>query len=131
MEFREMVYRPKRLSPQQLTKGTYKGLDYYVLNLGTHPCAYIDVTGTSIDGVEYEEVDIECHGGLTYSRPFLATVDKPGWFIGWDYSHYGDFSGTDMMFPPELQFGGKQWTTKEIVVHCFQAIDQMVKNHLV
>lgn len=92
--FKPMVYQAKRLTPpEQIARGTYKGLDYYVLNLGTHPCAYIDVTDTSLHDIEYEEIDIIVHGGLTYSRPSLATVDKTGWFIGWDYAHYGDFMG--------------------------------------
>ena len=130
--FKEMIYQAKRLTPpEQIARGTYKGLDYYVLNLGTHPCAYIDVTDTSLHDIKYEEIDIVVHGGLTYSRPSLATVDKPGWFIGWDYSHYGDFTGADMMFPPELQLGGKQWTTEEIVIHCEDVINQMITNHLV
>ena len=130
--FKEMIYQAKRLTPpEQIAIGTYKGLDSYVLNLGTHPRAYIDVTDTSLHDIKYEEIDIVVHGGLTYSRPFLATVDKPGWFIGWDYSHYGDFTGADMMFPPELQLGGKQWTTEEIVIHCEDVINQMITNHLV
>lgn len=130
--FKEMIYQAKRLTPpEQVAIGTYKGLDYYVLNLGTHPCAYIDVTDTSLHGIEYEEIDVVVHGGLTYSRPSLATVDKTGWFIGWDYAHYGDFTGADMMFPPELQLGGKQWTTEEIVIHCEDVINQMITNHLV
>ena len=132
LSFKPMVYQAKRLTPpEQIARGTYKGLDYYVLNLGTHPCAYIDVTDTSLHDIEYEEIDIIVHGGLTYSRPFLATVDKTGWFIGWDYGHYGDFTGADMMFPPELQFGGKQWTTEEIVIHCEDVINRMITDHLV
>ena len=129
---KDMVYQAKRLTPpEQIARGTYKGLDYYVLNLGTHPCAYIDVTDTSLHNIEYEEIDVVVHGGLTYSAPSLATVDKTGWFIGWDYAHYGDFTGADMMFPPELQFGGKQWTTEEIVIHCEDVINQMITDHLV
>lgn len=130
--FKPMFYQAKRLTPpEQIARGTYKGLDYYVLNLGTHPCAYIDVTDTSLHDIKYEEIDIVVHGGLTYSRSSLATVDKAGWFIGWDYSHYGDFTGADMMFPPELQFGGKQWTTEEIIDECLNVINQMVKNQMV
>ena len=79
----------------------------------------------------YEKIDIIVHGGLTYTRSSLATVDRTGWFIGWDYSHYGDFTGADMMFPPELQFGGKQWTTEEIIDECLNVINQMVKNQMV
>ena len=135
--FKPMFYQAKRLiPPEQIARGTYKGLDYYVLNLGAHPCAYIDVTDTSLHDIEYEKIDIVVHGGLTYSRSSLATVDKTGWFIGWDYNHYGDFTGADMMFPllklfhPELQFGGKQWTTEEIIDEHLNVIYQIVKNQI-
>ena len=80
---KEMFYQSTRLkTPEQIAKGNYNGFDYYVLNLGTHPCAYIDVTDTDLYGVEYSQIDLECHFGLTYSRETLITVDKKGWFIG-------------------------------------------------
>ena len=37
-----------------------------------------------------------------------------GWFIGWDYAHYGDYAGYEEKLPKELQTGGKKWTTEEI-----------------
>lgn len=41
-----------------------------------------------------------------------------GWFIGWDYAHYGDYLGYNML-PFLQQFSehhnkDKKWTTKEI-----------------
>ena len=63
--------------------------------------------------------------GLTYSRNYFTTVDKQGWFIGWDYAHYEDFDGYGMMYPSELQSGGKHWTTEEIVDECKNVIDQI------
>ena len=130
--FKEMIYQAKRLTPpEQIAMGTYKGLDYYVLNLGTHPCAYIDVTNTSLHGIEYEEIDVVVHGGLTYSRPSLATVDKSGWFIGWDYAHCSDFTGYEIDYPENICLGGKHWTTGEIVAECLDVINQMVINQMV
>lgn len=123
---KEMVYSANRIDPKRIAEGTYKGLDYYVLNLGTHPCAYIDVTETLLNGKEYGDIDVKCHGGLTYSRNYLTTVDKHGWFIGWDYAHDGDFAGYEMMFPSNLQSDGKHWATGEIVDECKNVIDQIV-----
>jgi hypothetical protein len=118
---KEMIYSPKRLNPpERLADGNYKGFDYYVLNLGTHPCAYVDVTDTKLNHIQYNDIDIECHGGLTYSRGFLITVDKEGWFIGWDYAHFNDFSG-DGLFSRY----GKKWTTQEMVNECKRVIDQI------
>lgn len=58
---KEMVYSAKRLNPpEQIATGNYKGFDYYVLNLGTHPCAYVDVTDTELNSKNYGNIDIEC-----------------------------------------------------------------------
>lgn len=117
---KEMVYNILRKPPERIADGTYKGLDYYVLSLGTHPTAYIDVSDTKLAGKDYNDIDIECHGGLTYGRNRLLTVDKKGWFIGWDYGHCGDYRG-DCRFT----MGNKRWTTEEIVEECKSVIEQI------
>lgn len=72
-----MIYERKRLDPpERIAEGEYKGLTYCVLNLGTHPCAYVDVTNTNLHGKDYSDIDIECHCELTYSREYLNTVEK-------------------------------------------------------
>lgn len=125
---KEMVYTANSIKPEILFKGTYQGIDFYVLSLGTHPCAYIDVTNTSLNNKNYSDIDVSCHGGLTYSRNYLATVDKKGWFIGWDYAHYMDYLGSNLLLPDYLQSNGKRWTTKEIIEECKNVIDQ-IKNY--
>ena len=122
---REMVYTAKRLKlPERIAEGAYKGFTYYVLSLGTHPCAYVDVTDTNLHGVDYSQID--CHGGLSYSEDFLATVEKKGWFIGWDYAHCTDFAGYEMEMLAYLHSNEKKWTTAEIVKECKKVIDQIV-----
>ena len=122
-----MIYSAQRLNPpEMLADGEYKGLHFYVLNLGTHPCAYVDVTDTDLNGKDYESIDIECHCGLTYSREYLHTVDKKGWFIGWDYAHADDFSGDYALTLGYLFSHTKRWTTEEIVSECRYVIDQLV-----
>lgn len=37
-----------------------------------------------------------------------------GWFIGWDYAHYGDYAGYEELLPPKIRVGGKKWSTQEI-----------------
>mgnify|MGYP001032403433 CR=1 FL=1 len=53
------------------------------------------------------------HGGLTYSRDFLWISKErklQGWFIGWDYAHYGDYVGYELMFPKEFKIREeKKW----------------------
>ena len=126
---KEMVYSANRINPERIAEGTYKGFAYYVLNLGTHPCAYVDVTETLLNGKEYDSIEIQCHGGLTYSRDYLSTVDKKGWFIGWDYAHYCDFSGYELEMPIYIRTNGKKWTTYEIINECKQVIDQIASDH--
>ena len=126
-----MIYDKNRLrSAEQIAGGTYKNFDYYVLNLKTHPTAYVDVSDSPLNGVCYEDIDISCHGGITYSESILKTVDKKGWFIGWDYVHYGDYmaygyAAINNMFPND-----KKWTTEEIVEECKNVIDQIVEKYL-
>lgn len=123
---KEMFYQATMLkTPEQIAKGNYNGFDYYVLNLGTHPCAYIDVTETDLNGVFYDDIDLECHCGLTYSREYLNTVDKKGWFIGWDYAHHCDFAGY-YLNSPAMSLPGKMWTTQEIVNEYKKVIDRLV-----
>ena len=126
---KEMIYSAHRLNPpERIAEGEYKGFTYYVLNLGTHPCAYIDVTNTSLSGKDYTTIDIECHGGLTYAYQRLHTVEKSGWFIGWDYAHYCDFAGHNLIWPG-LERNGKMWTTHEIVDECKAVIDQIKEKY--
>lgn len=127
---KEMIYSAKRLNPpEMLADGEYNGFHFFVLSLGTHPCAYIDVTETDLNGKDYADIDISCHFGLTYSREYLNTVDKKGWFIGWDYAHYCDFAGYELEMPIGIRTGGKKWTTAEIVNECKQVIDQLATAH--
>jgi len=73
--------------------GRYNGVDYYLYWHSTWWCAYIDARGTRFDGADYDNIDIDCHGGFTYSEPTLPSDFKgykQSWYIGWDYAHAGD-----------------------------------------
>jgi hypothetical protein len=125
---KEMIYSAHRLNPpERIAEGEYKGFTYYVLTLGTHPCAYVDVTDTALYGKDYDDIDIECHCGLTYASERLSTVEKKGWYIGWDYAHYCDFAGYELELPYRFSSHGKMWTTQEIVDECKAVIDQIAK----
>lgn len=124
-----MIYNKNRPgSAEQIAGGTYKNFDYYVLNLKTHPTAYIDVTNSPLNGCD-ENIDISCHGGITWCDNFVKYIDKKGWFIGWDYAHYGDYTdygyaAVNNMFPND-----KKWTTEEIVEECKNVINQIVEKY--
>lgn len=125
-----MIYQVNRKEPPEiLVSDSYKGLDYYILDLGTHPCAYVEVADTKINNIDYPNIDLECHGGLTYSASRLIGIDKIGWYIGWDYSHYGDYLGYERLFPELLPSGGKRWTTEEIILECKSVISEIEKRY--
>ena len=75
---RPVIYNKNRPgSAEQIAGGTYKNFDYYVLNLKTHPTAYIDVTNSPLNGCD-EDIDISCHGGITWCNNFVKYIDKKG-----------------------------------------------------
>ena len=109
---REMIYSTKQ-KREILSTGYCFGLLYFILNLGTHPTAYIKLP----NNLEIDEYDIDVHGGITYSKDYLWINDNEkidGKFIGWDYAHFEDYGGYEEPLPKELRSGGKKWTTKEI-----------------
>lgn len=116
---KEMKYSSS-YKEELLDSGEYKGYKYYIISLGWHPCAYIEIPiENEAYGCTYQCYPvngIQCHGGIRYSKSMLSfpEVHGQGWFIGWDYAHHGDFSGI-------ISFAkGKQWTVAEIIkdVHC-------------
>lgn len=121
----EMIYRENRLeTPEVLYSEEYKGYKFYVLNLGTHPCAYVKIPkGDKFYEVDYDNIDVECHYELTYSNKSLRSVDESGWFIGWDYAHWGDYTGWKGWHNPE----DKKWTTLEMYEECKSVVEQLVE----
>ena len=134
---KEMIYSSK-YKREVLDTGYCLGLLYYIINLGLYPVAYIKVPENSeYFGKDMGEIDIEVHGGVTYSKNYLWTSEKDkidGWFIGWDYAHYGDYSGYEENLPERFRINGKKWTTKEIFKDvtkvCYQIRYEETKDEL-
>lgn len=133
---KEMVYS-KYSGIEILDKGKYKNYDYIIISLGTHPCAYVKVLENHpYYNKEYNECDIQCHGGLTYSENFLIAYpckEDGVWWLGWDYAHAGDY--TELMFKrgntgiviKTNESGLIKHTTKEIQQDCFNVIEQLIE----
>lgn len=131
---KEMQYS-SQTKVEVLDTGYCLGFLYYILSLGTYPTAYIKIPEDhKYYKKDYEDIDMNIdlgvHGGLTYSKDCLY-IDKNikinGWFIGWDYAHYGDYAGFEEMCPPEYRTGGKKWTTEEIFKEVKEACYQLTK----
>ena len=93
---KEMIYQAER-KREMLDTGYCLGLLYYIMNLGTHPTAYVKIPENhKYYKKDMEKIDIYVHGGITYSNDYLYIENNQkieGWFIGWDYIHYGDYAG--------------------------------------
>lgn len=131
---KEMIYGFDR-KMEVLDTGYCLGLLYYILNLGTHPTAYVKKPRNS----RYygkKDIDIEVHGGITYADDHIwinNTQKNEGWFIGWDYAHMGDYMGYEERVPKEYRVGGKKWTTEEIYKElrnvCYQVYTRKETNN--
>lgn len=132
---KEMIYSTGSKN-EILSTGYCFGLLYFILNLGTHPTAYIKIPKNhKFHGKDIDEIDIDVHGGITYAKDYVYAGNNEkieGWFVGWDYAHYGDYGGYEELVPKQYRVGGKRWTTKEIyeqVRHaCYQIQKEGIKN---
>ena len=112
-----------------LEKGYTDGYHWVIVSYGTHPCAYVGLPkGHKFYGVHYDNIPINTHGGLTFSDNELK-INEPEikvWWIGWDYSHAGDYVGYTMMISNYKSYGEeKKWTTKEIKDDIMSVITQI------
>lgn len=111
-----------------------------------HRCGYVKVpVGNKYHNKSYNEIeDIEIHGGLTYSEPYLVEepVKEDDWWIGFDCAHLNDikdpsimseeFVGifidilnlVDVMFSPEIK-ESKMWTLEMVKAETERLADQI------
>lgn len=131
-ELKPMVYEPIR-SASVLGEGCYCGFNWLILSYGTHPCGYVEIPpthflfGHSLAGW-FDPQYVDCHGGITYSAH--GVYNRPsGWWIGWDYHHYRDYSGYALR---DADFShicalDKKWSTAEIFVEVVNVIDRLIE----
>lgn len=120
--WKEMKYTPTPQPSEVLARGRYKGLDFLVINLeGRHPCGYVNVAGTSLAGKDYADIDIACHGGLTFSEEISPVTCERGWWIGWDYAHWNDYTSQYSFLRD-----AKKHNTQEVVEECLHVINQVL-----
>lgn len=85
------------MEPVLETKFEYKGYQCVVLFMPrAYRCGYVGIPNShklakkSVDDLGY----LYCHGGVTYSEPFLHDCDDDTWWIGFDCAHC--FDGYDI-----------------------------------
>lgn len=81
-------------------------------------CAYVGIPESHpLAGHSYDDLPIECHGGLTFSS--LGNnkyLPNNWWWYGWDYSHCNDYStyyDKDNNLD-EFHQKLKKWTVKDV-----------------
>lgn len=74
---------------------------------------------------DLNNICVMCHGGMTYAG---KEKDNKFW-IGWDYAHYGDYTGVcEMPILKEFKYlhkNDKKWTTKELIKETKEVIEQL------
>ena len=78
---KEMKYSSS-YKEELLDSGEYKGFKYYIISLGWHPCAYVEIPiENEAYGCTYQCYpvnSIQCHGGIRYRK----YMDKVGLLVG-------------------------------------------------
>lgn len=113
----EMNYSRETRYVGPLATGTTDDVEWIILNLGTHPCTYLNVKGTKYENTHYDEIPLDVHGGLTFNGKLDYHPD--GVWIGWDYAHYGDY----MTF--NYASDGHKWTTDELIKEAEEAAKKL------
>lgn len=121
----EMVYKAGPRDITVLARGVCEGLQFKVISLGSHPCAYIGVPLTDfLAGSSYNDIPIDVHGGFTFAREGDSSgnyLDSGYFWFGWDYGHAGDYAPsygfTKFGESPE----DKKWSTDEILDEVWSA----------
>lgn len=142
----QVVYFDNKIikTPVILEKGTYKTFNYVIVSYGTHPCCYVEIPKIHpYYHMHYDDIKIECHGGLTFSNyKSFDELPKRKYYIGWDYHHPGDYylpatSLSGMLFdihneliqqcnPTYFLKDKKKWTVKEMRDEIIKVIEQII-----
>lgn len=128
---KEMIYQNESKC-EVLYSGEYRGYKFDILNLGTHPTAYVENKNGFFD---YEEAngatDYVPHGGFTYLDTAHWDKSDETIYLGWDYAHWGDYVSLDFG-TKELNYlfirddhDMKRWTTTEIYEDVKTVIDRL------
>lgn len=124
-----------------LGTGVHAGYEWVVThNTFGYRCGYVRVPkGHPWHGLEYDRVEAEVHGGLTFSSPDKA-CDKGGtddaWWLGFDFAHGGDApdhglpwagAAKDVMSKIYAGRGYHAWTQAEVEAECRDLCEQAAR----
>lgn len=114
----------ENIDKQIVKQEVYLGYQYYIVSYGSHPCCYIKLTKKDkLYKVDYSNINLLVHGGMTYSRSELWCDNDDAWYIGWDYAHYGDYMLCK--YNNELIMEGHKWTLNELQEDVKKTIEEL------
>lgn len=123
---KEMEYKTER-NIEILHSGEYDGRKFAILSTGYHPTAYVELKPEELNkSNKYSDYDLDVHCGFTYLGVAHWDDTDKTMYIGWDYAHYGDYSGLWEEFHP-INFYARKWTTEEIFREVKNVIEQFKK----
>lgn len=125
---KEMIYSYNR-EKEILYKGEYCGRKFAIVSMGVHPNAYVELKQKELEkSKSYDDYDLDVHCGFTYIGDAHWDENDKHTYIGWDYAHYGDFSG---VYLQDNDFywhnNDRKWTTQEIFEEVKSVIEQFEK----
>ena len=104
-----------------IEEGTSNGFQYAIVDGPYCYCAYVALPeGHKYYDVFYDDIPIECNGGLTFSGKY-----DNFYLIGWDYGHCDDYYPFNIIFDDLRFMSGKKWTTEEILEEVHNVIAQL------
>lgn len=123
-EMKEMVYEKDR-KQEILLSGIMYGRKFTIMNLGTHPTAYVELKPEEVNrSNSYNDYDLDVHGGFTYLDKAYWDEEDKSQYIGWDYSHWNDFCGYYINDNYYSNKDLKKWTSQEIFEEVKSVIEQ-------
>lgn len=117
----------------------YKGYRCVVVGINAgHRCGYVGLPrGHKYYGEDYDDIPIDCHGGLTYSRdnPNYPVTNNEGlYWIGFDCAHYDDAKDPELLkifgqqnnpYLSDLFSDGVVWTQEMVEGELKRIVDQL------
>lgn len=99
----------------------HEGVPCQVRQGGVSFCGYVGVPLDSpLAGKSYDDMPLECHGGLTFAEPGRkGYLPEEFFWYGWDYGHHGDYSE----YNPE----GRLWTLEMVEAEVREVAEQLAK----
>jgi hypothetical protein len=115
-------------------KFNYKGFECLILrhDESKHLCGYVAIPKiySEIYEVSYEDLEINVHGGLTFSAKDADRFDEKFWTIGFDCAHVGDLIPCLIEVLPHFErFGDTYKNIAYVEKECKSIVDQIIEKY--